>query len=56
MSDPEIRAEPEVRCGVCETIGTADVLEGLGQRHWESYTCPTCGTGYDITLEVEEAE
>ncbi len=51
---PQIRAEPELRCGVCDEISEVGVLEGLEQAHWITHWCPMCGTEYEVKLEVEE--
>jgi hypothetical protein len=52
MYQPEIRAEPELKCGVCEHIGEVGVLEGMGLAHWTEYHCLNCGADYEVKLEV----
>lgn len=53
MEESTIRAKPEIRCGRCDAISQADVMEGLDPEHFQDYACQNCGRLHEITLKIE---
>lgn len=53
LPEPEIRAEPEIKCANCDTISKVAPMEGLGTEHHASHKCPECGMNYSVRVEVE---
>ncbi len=56
MENTEIMAEPEIRCGRCDTISKVATMDGLGDEHFQTHTCPSCGMEFEVTLKVEWLE
>jgi hypothetical protein len=48
--EPEIRAEPEIRC-ICEEIFAVGVMEGIAP--WKQTECPNCGQDWLVRIECE---